>query len=284
MLIRTISGAAYVGILVGFFFLRSISPLLFSAFIWFLSFMGAFEVARAVKNFSARGSFIFAVVFGAAFVPVYACFELLFSGYGFAFALGFLLVFVLAEFIYCTIIKSGAKTFGITVLPVIYPAVLLLSTLIINDFSGEKGLIALILLFVISPCADVFAYLTGMTYSKIKKGNVKKLCPKLSPKKTVAGAIGGAVGGAIGGLIVCFIFKDAAISLIAFMPAAVYFLIVGFIGSVLTEIGDLFESAIKRKVGIKDMGKIMPGHGGVMDRIDGTSFCSVLILFAFLFL
>ena len=59
---------------------------------------------------------------------------------------------------------------------------------------------------------------------------------------------------------------------------------VGFIGSVLTEIGDLFESAIKRKAGIKDMGKIMPGHGGVMDRIDGTVFCSVFLLFAFLFL
>ena len=284
MLTRTVSGAIYVAIIVGFFLLRSVSPLFFSAFIWFLSFMGAFEVARAVKNFSVKGGFVLALIFGTAFVPVYVLSEFLFSGYGFLFALGFSVVYVLAIGIYCAAIKCGKKTFCATVLPVVYPAILLLSTLIVNDFKGDKGLIALILLFVISPCADVMAYLTGMTWSKIKKGNVKKLCPKLSPKKTVAGAIGGAVGGAIGGLIIYFIFKDAVAALIPFMPAVIYLLLVGFIGSVLTEIGDLFESAIKRKAGIKDMGKIMPGHGGVMDRIDGTVFCSVFLLFAFLFL
>ena len=60
------------------------------------------------------------------------------------------------------------------------------------------------------------------------------------------------------------------------------FAIIGVIASVLTEIGDLFESFVKRRAGIKDMGKIMPGHGGVMDRIDGMSFASAFIFFAFL--
>ena len=284
MFVRTVSGAIYVAILVGFFFLRSISPLFFAAFIWFLSFMGAFEVARAVKNYSVKGGFIFAVVFGALFVPVYVLSEHLVKGYGFLFALAFTDFYVALIGVYSLINKENLKAFGVAVLPVLYPAILLLTMLIINDFSGDKGLIALILIFVISPCADVMAYLTGMTWSKIKKGNVKKLCPNLSPKKTVAGAIGGVVGGAIGGLIIYFIFRSAADSLVTFMPAVIYFIVIGLIGSILTEIGDLFESGIKRKAGIKDMGKIMPGHGGVADRIDGTVFCSVLIMFAFLFL
>lgn len=284
MFVRTVSGAIYVAILVGFFFLRSVSPLFFAAFIWFLSFMGAFEVARAVKNYSVKGGFIFAVIFGALFVPVYVLSEHLVKGYGFLFALAFTDFYVALIGVYSLINKENLKAFGVAVLPVLYPAVLLLTMLIINDFSGDKGLIALILIFVISPCADVMAYLTGMTWSKIKKGNVKKLCPNLSPKKTVAGAIGGVVGGAIGGLIIYFIFRSAADSLVTFMPAVIYFIVIGLIGSILTEIGDLFESGIKRKAGIKDMGKIMPGHGGVADRIDGTVFCSVLIMFAFLFL
>ena len=62
--IRTVSGAAYVAILIGFFLLRTVSPLFFNAFIWFLSFMGAFEVARCVKPFSFKGGMAFAVVFG----------------------------------------------------------------------------------------------------------------------------------------------------------------------------------------------------------------------------
>ena len=58
----------------------------------------------------------------------------------------------------------------------------------------------------------------------------------------------------------------------------------GFVAGALTQVGDLFESFIKRKVGIKDIGKIMPGHGGVMDRIDGTLFASVLVCIVFLFI
>jgi phosphatidate cytidylyltransferase len=121
-----------------------------------------------------------------------------------------------------------------------------------------------------------------MTYSKIKKGNVKRLCPRLSPKKTVAGAIGGTIGGALGGLIVYFVFRSLADTVYFFSPL-VLFIIVGVVASILTIVGDLTESYLKRKVGIKDMGKIMPGHGGIMDRIDGISVASVFIFFMFLF-
>lgn len=283
MLKRTVSGAVYVAIIVGFFFLRTVDYRLFDIFIWFLSFMGAFEIARAVKPFSVKGEMIFAIIFGITFIPVFVLFDYLFKGLGYIAGLDFIALFCLIIAIYSIFGNYKLKTFGISILPIIYPALLLLSMVITNGFEGQKGLIALILIFVISPCADVFAYLVGMTYGKIKKGNVKKLCPSLSPNKTWAGAIGGVIGGGIGGLIIYFIFKGQANILAVFSPIA-YFIIAGVLGSVLTELGDLFESLIKRKVGIKDMGRIMPGHGGVMDRIDGTLFCSVLICFMFLFI
>ena len=69
MLKRTISGAVYVAIIVGFFLLRNIHNSFFDIFVWFLSFMGAFEVARAVKPFTLKGTFILALIFGATFTP-----------------------------------------------------------------------------------------------------------------------------------------------------------------------------------------------------------------------
>ena len=69
---------------------------------------------------------------------------------------------------------------------------------------------------------------------------------------------------------------------INFFSPILFFVLVGIIASIVNIFGDLFESYIKRRVGIKDMGKILPGHGGVMDRIDGTSFVVVFIYLAFL--
>ena len=68
-----------------------------------------------------------------------------------------------------------------------------------------------------------------------------------------------------------------------FFSPVLLFILIGFFASIFTLFGDLFESFLKRKVGIKDMGKIMPGHGGVLDRIDGTLFAMVLIYLVFLF-
>ena len=62
------------------------------------------------------------------------------------------------------------------------------------------------------------------------------------------------------------------------------YLVIGLFSAVATAFGDLVESCIKRKVGLKDMGKIMPGHGGVLDRIDGTLFASIVVYFAFILL
>lgn len=144
--------------------------------------------------------------------------------------------------------------------------------------------------------SDTFAYWVGSTIGG------KKLCPSISPKKTVAGAIGGLVGSAILALIFWVLFEVvpslssgyanfvAKCGYTAFFAhssdgwmykSALVYLTIGLVCGVISELGDLCASKIKRAIGIKDYGKIFPGHGGFMDRIDSVMYCLVVLLVAF---
>lgn len=279
MLKRTISGACYVAIIIGFFMLRAyVDYRLFNLLTYFFIGLGTFELARAIKPFMLKNFCVVAVCFGILFSPVYFISEyLLFKGYGWAVALCFSLLFIIAIALIGLCNKQGYKKIVVSLLPYVYPALFMLTCLLANELTANS-LVCLVLIFVIAPCADTLAYLVGMVYNKIRKGKAKKLCPKLSPKKTVAGAIGGLIGGGLGSLIVYLIFKPV----LSCNSPILLFIAIGLIGAVLSIIGDLFESFIKRKAGIKDSGKIMPGHGGVLDRIDGMMFTSVFVYLVFL--
>ena len=143
---------------------------------------------------------------------------------------------------------------------------------------------ALLLVFVISCFTDTFAYLAG----RALKG--PKMLPKklqhISPNKTLAGGIGGLFGGVVGALLVvllCSMNKDLQVFLTdrigSSMAVQFLFVAVGFVGAIVTTIGDLYASWLKRKAGIKDFGKFLPGHGGAMDRLDGISFNALFIWF-----
>lgn len=274
MLTRIISGACYVVLLVAFFLLRQfVYQPLFHILTWFMMIMGSFEVARALKEYTIKGTAIIAVVFSCLAVPLYCIIEyLVWQGWAWMFVIDLAIVFAIVFAVISLSKGYEIKTFGVSLLPIVYPALLLLIMLLMNDMAGDKGFIALLLSYVIAPLSDTFAYFTGSLIGG------KKLCPKLSPKKTWSGAIGGVIGGALGSMAVWFIFTPT----INFFSPVLLFILLGLVASVLTIIGDLFESFIKRRVGIKDMGKIMPGHGGVMDRIDGMLFASVLIYFVLL--
>lgn len=112
---------------------------------------------------------------------------------------------------------------------------------------------------------DIGAYLFGVTL-----GN-KKVAPTLSPKKSVEGAIGGLIFSTLTAYAFSFILTDVALPVL---------LACGFFGGLLGQIGDFFESLVKRVSGVKDSGTIMPGHGGVLDRIDGVLLASPLFYFA----
>ena len=281
MKIRTLSGAVYVLITVLFFMLREfVSDYFFYLYFAIFSAIGTMEVSRAVGYGVKDFSYYFTIVFGILLVPFFVLFQK-------TLRLGSLACFILVNvlaLIFSIIAKkkmtdkNEVNVYSARVISLYYPSIFIVFMCLLNTFYGDFPLTALVLLFVISPLTDTMAYLVGMLYNKIKKGNAKKLCPKLSPKKTIAGAIGGLIGGAIGSILVLVIFKPN----LGLSHPWLFFIIVGVLGSMLTQMGDLFESYVKRSVGIKDMGKILPGHGGVMDRIDGMCFCAILLYFAFL--
>ena len=167
----------------------------------------------------------------------------------------------------------------------IYPTTLLAT------FYGIANILTInvafiILIFGVTYCTDVFAYFVGTLFHK------GEFAPQISPKKSVSGAIGGILGGIIFSLIAYILLYHYNIFRIEFLismtplRAKVFFGLVGLFGSLLVEFGDLVASTIKRQNGVKDFGNMFPGHGGMMDRVDGLMFCSaftyvlVLLLFA----
>ena len=131
----------------------------------------------------------------------------------------------------------------------------------------EDGLYSLWLIFLCSWGCDTCAYCVGMLFGK------RKLAPVLSPKKSIEGAIGGVVGAAALGAI-----YGAAVSNSLIMEnAPLYFAIICAVGAVISQFGDLIASGIKRQHGIKDYGKLIPGHGGILDRFDSVIFTAPMI-------
>lgn len=275
MLKRTISGACYIAIIVGFFLLRNIDYRIFNILTYLFLVIGTFEMVSMLGSRLFKGVKTTALIFSILVVPLYALVQYYLAvGYGYLAFLCAVLLMVLAIGIIALIKKQMAKAFLVNTLPFVYPTLMLLCMLLTNDFGGIGLLIPLVLLFVISSSADTMAYLVGRAIGK------RKLCPKLSPKKTVAGAVGGLFGGVIGAIVIYFIYRPIIVGVSPVM-VAVIFGAIGLFGALLTEIGDLLESYIKRKVGVKDSGNLIPGHGGILDRIDGLLLLIVFLFFVF---
>lgn len=116
-------------------------------------------------------------------------------------------------------------------------------------------------------CSDTMALFAGMALGK------HKLAPLVSPKKTVEGALGGVIGGMAGMVlfrIIFFLCTEVQLNI-------AWCVVLGFIGAVMGQLGDLVFSAVKREFGIKDYGRLLPGHGGVLDRFDSVIFAAPVI-------
>ena len=116
-------------------------------------------------------------------------------------------------------------------------------------------------------CSDSAALFTGMACGR------HKMAPLVSPHKTVEGALGGIAGGVVGMVIFRIVFYFCTL-----VPLHIgWCVVIGLVGALMGELGDLSFSVIKRQVGIKDYGRLLPGHGGVLDRFDSVLFAAPMI-------
>ncbi len=251
-----------------------------------------FEIVRAFrqggKQVNAAVSYLYAIGNAVLFVALLLqSFEL--RGMQSADAmllLSFLLFVVLTVVAFFSAVlgkRHQAEDVAYTTFSMIYPQLffalwyaLVLSTVTIGNDASTVGyavsFATMLMIFLPAMLCDTFAYFFGRFFGK------KKLCPDISPKKTVVGSVGGIVGGVVGALLVwvleLFVMVRSGLPFVAFdWNAGVIFMLFGAALAVVSQFGDLSASLLKRNLGIKDFGKLLPGHGGIVDRMDSILFC-----------
>ena len=135
-----------------------------------------------------------------------------------------------------------------------------------NAPGRSNQLLLIILAFGIPLMGDTMAYFIGSRFGK------RRLCPAVSPHKSIEGAVAGLMGSVIFAMLTAW-----AVSMFAPIPPFWHFPILGLLGGVAGQVGDLFASLIKRHCGVKDFSNIFPGHGGMMDRLDSVYWATVVM-------
>ena len=168
--------------------------------------------------------------------------------------------------------KYTANQVMTTYFSLIYAPVMLSFVFLTREL--ENGIYLVWMIFISSWISDTCAYFVGVMFGK------HKLAPVLSPKKSIEGSVGGIVGAAIVGAVFGY-YLDNVLGVDQF---AILLAIVGGIGSIISQVGDLAASAIKRNHEIKDYGNLIPGHGGIMDRFDSALFVMPVLYSAIYFI
>ena len=258
----------------------SVHRIFYDVLILIMMLFAASEVGGAVKKISAKP---LSIVVALNIVIGYAAFMFMQYRYQKGGFTAYFLVLGLM-FIICLIVNMFAKRLTIqnvvsTMFVMIYPCAIMMYMLGLNYLGMDDNAFrsaAVVMLFVVSPLTDSFAFFVG---SRLKG---PKLCPAISPKKTISGAIGGLFGGVLGGVIIYLFAISGWFSFLHLGSLGsgwrnpFHYIAIGFLGGIATQIGDLIASYIKRACRIKDYGRLLPGHGGIMDRIDGMLITSVV--------
>ena len=163
-------------------------------------------------------------------------------------------------------LKDVAQTFFLTV----YVAFMFGHVILVRNL--DNGHLLIWLVFIGAFVTDTAALFGGKFFGR------HKLCPKLSPKKTIEGSIGGIIGCVLVTVIFCLVCRAG----FDMKPQYAYAVLIGLGASIVSQLGDLSASCIKRQFGIKDYGKIMPGHGGIMDRFDSLLFVAPFVYYMLL--
>jgi phosphatidate cytidylyltransferase len=166
-------------------------------------------------------------------------------------------LFVLAGVAYASAAAYNKDLEWKNFLPFLYPTA---GMLFLFTMYQEYHILSLLWLLVIVALTDIGAYAVGKSIGKTKFSQT-------SPNKTLEGVVGGVLVATVGGMFIGLTIVDFSVALI-----------ISFVVSLASIFGDLFESSLKRKAEVKDSGTIFPGHGGMLDRIDGYLFGSIVML------
>lgn len=181
-----------------------------------------------------------------------------------------LIIFLLIVLVLCLMIFSNGKynliDISVTLFGILYVPFLLSFVTLTRNL--EYGYLYIWLIFIGGWVTDTCAYFTGVTFGRTK------ILPKVSPKKSLEGSIGGVVGCSAAMTVFGVLLAD----ILGGIPIY-HFIILGILCGIISQVGDWAASAIKRFVNIKDYGKVMPGHGGVLDRVDSILFVAPIVYF-----
>ncbi|MFA6759633.1 MAG: phosphatidate cytidylyltransferase [Sulfuricurvum sp.] len=166
-------------------------------------------------------------------------------------------IFMLSGIVYASLVAFSSERNWRDFMPFIYPTA---GMLFIFTMYNDYGMKSLLWLLIIVALSDVGAYAVGKSVGKTPFSPT-------SPNKTMEGVVGGVLVATAGGLFLGLFVVDVSVAIT-----------VSFITAVAAVFGDLYESKLKRLAGVKDSGSILPGHGGVLDRIDGYLFAGVVML------
>ena len=286
MLKRTITAVLLIALLIGLFALSYFvdhGNIFLDLFIWILLTGAVREMYFCMQEAGFKLFRLPLALFLLTSYPVmYLMEHFMHQGYlGLAIAFGASVLAALIVFTFADPERNTPKDLFATVFVMVYPGLLIsLAWMLVQRFSAVYAIPFAIFLPV---GADTFAYWFGSMIGG------KKLCPSISPKKTVAGFCGGLFGGMLVAVIMFLLFEQFSpfpeAGYIPFTDAAwksaLIYLAIGLVGAVAGQLGDLAASRIKRALGIKDFGKIFPGHGGIMDRFDSIIAGILVLLVSF---
>lgn len=269
---RIISGALYGAAMIVFMILGSWPLLLWNAFI---GVVGYYEMARAtgVLNKDQKCN-IFIIVSWIATLGYYA---LWFFNVSVTYILLYILVYmtcIMTIFVFSFPKYNGQQVmncFFAFVYAPIMTSFIWLAREFHSSFDTDRygiGFFAVWLICIAAWFSDMGAYFVGVFLGK------HKIAPHLSPKKTIEGCVGGVFFAGLGGFILSLVLYMRHI---VNMDMRLVFTLICMAGSICGQVGDLAASGIKRHFGIKDYGKIIPGHGGVCDRFDSIIFTGPMI-------
>ena len=307
---RFITGVVYVILMLGLLALKIYVPVIdkgngnvidigsigFDVLFWAISVIGAFEFLRAVKDVSKKQWWM-AMITCALITPAFVVTKLVFRAVGSAYSSEAALIMLLSVASFGAMVvaslmvfdfeNSNLKSTAFAELCILYCGVLTCVAPNINHLGqGLSGIsmsrTAILLLIFLTPSVDAFAFFIGLALGKKLP---LKLAPHTSPNKTVVGAVGGLIGGVFAAVLVWLVTEylpGASFDYDGPLHKLVLLIIFAVPSAIFAQLGDLFESAIKRGCGIKDMGKLLPGHGGVLDRFDSMLFASVAVVVCFM--